>query len=254
MAWIDDFLTFIDAATATRKQRTRKNDATGEHSPVYMLSDKDGALIDDTNRLPVGGGAIGATNETAPGTDTAAAGLNGRLQRLAQHLTTLLGRWPAALGAQTAAGSLSMVPASNQYAYVPMKRDLSDITGQTEITVLDTTARTLVPMLYIRLSDDASLYVRIAYKNAAGIVVDYLYAPQATTGAHSGNFTASKVRAFAGGEGPVFRLKVDAAGLYGLELIKPLPFATGVKITIYNTTMATTLQCGFTGYAETGTW
>jgi hypothetical protein len=35
--------------------------------------------------------AIGATNETAPGSDTATAGLNGRLQRVAQRLTSLIG-------------------------------------------------------------------------------------------------------------------------------------------------------------------
>lgn len=33
---------------------------------------------------------IGATNETAPASDTAASGLNGRLQRVAQRLTTML--------------------------------------------------------------------------------------------------------------------------------------------------------------------
>lgn len=43
---------------------------------------------------------IGAVNETAPATDTASSGLNGRLQRIAQRLTTLLaGGLPAALGA-----------------------------------------------------------------------------------------------------------------------------------------------------------
>lgn len=44
------------------------------------------------------GTIIGPTNETAPGTDTAASGLNGRLQRIAQRLTTLIGLLPAALG------------------------------------------------------------------------------------------------------------------------------------------------------------
>jgi hypothetical protein len=41
----------------------------------------------------------GAVNETAPGTDTASSGLNGRLQRVAQRLTSLIGLFPAALGA-----------------------------------------------------------------------------------------------------------------------------------------------------------
>jgi len=49
---------------------------------------------------------IGAVTETAPGTDTASSGLNGRLQRVAQLLTTLLTRWPAALGGTTSANSL----------------------------------------------------------------------------------------------------------------------------------------------------
>jgi len=42
----------------------------------------------DGQRFPVGGDQIGATTETAPGTDTALAGLNGRLQRIAQNITS----------------------------------------------------------------------------------------------------------------------------------------------------------------------
>lgn len=53
------------------------------------------------NSLPVvlatDSAVIGATNETAPGTDTAASGLNGRLQRVAQNITSLLGKLPSAL-------------------------------------------------------------------------------------------------------------------------------------------------------------
>lgn len=40
---------------------------------------------------------IGATNETAPASDTASSGLNGRLQRVAQRLTSLIALVPAAL-------------------------------------------------------------------------------------------------------------------------------------------------------------
>lgn len=38
---------------------------------------------------------IGATNETAPASDTAASGLNGRAQRVAQRLTSLIALWYA---------------------------------------------------------------------------------------------------------------------------------------------------------------
>lgn len=42
---------------------------------------------------------IGALTETAPGTDTASSGLNGRMQRVAQRLTSLIALLPTALGA-----------------------------------------------------------------------------------------------------------------------------------------------------------
>jgi hypothetical protein len=42
---------------------------------------------------------IGAVTETAPATDTASSGLNGRLQRIAQRLTSMIALLPAALGA-----------------------------------------------------------------------------------------------------------------------------------------------------------
>ena len=42
---------------------------------------------------------IGIVTETAPATDTASSGLNGRMQRIAQRLTSLIALLPAALGA-----------------------------------------------------------------------------------------------------------------------------------------------------------
>lgn len=42
---------------------------------------------------------VGSLTETAPATDTASSGLNGRLQRIAQRLTSLIALLPASLGA-----------------------------------------------------------------------------------------------------------------------------------------------------------
>jgi hypothetical protein len=53
----------------------------------------------------------GIITETAPATDTASSGLNGRLQRMAQRITSLIAQIPATLGPKTPALSLSMVPA-----------------------------------------------------------------------------------------------------------------------------------------------
>ena len=48
--------------------------------------------------LATDGTVIGTVTETAPATDTASSGLNGRLQRIAQRLTSLIALLPAALG------------------------------------------------------------------------------------------------------------------------------------------------------------
>lgn len=72
---------------------------------------------DDSGSLSIahsteGKAAIGALNETAPGTDTASSGLNGRLQRIAQRITSLIALLPASLGPKAGASSLSVVEAT----------------------------------------------------------------------------------------------------------------------------------------------
>ncbi len=59
---------------------------------------------------------IGAVNETAPASDTASSGLNGRLQRIAQRLTSLIALFPTSLGQKNMAGSLAVTVASDQSA------------------------------------------------------------------------------------------------------------------------------------------
>ena len=54
---------------------------------------------------------IGPVTETAPASDTASSGLNGRLQRIAQRLTSLIALWTA--GAGTAAAALRVTLASD---------------------------------------------------------------------------------------------------------------------------------------------
>jgi hypothetical protein len=57
---------------------------------------------------------IGDLTETAPATDTASSGLNGRLQRIAQRLTSLIALLPSSLGIKTSAGSLSVTDSKEQ--------------------------------------------------------------------------------------------------------------------------------------------
>lgn len=60
----------------------------------------------------------GALTETAPATDTASSGLNGRLQRIAQRLTSLIALIPTSLGQKTSAASLAVVLPSDQIVAV----------------------------------------------------------------------------------------------------------------------------------------
>lgn len=59
---------------------------------------------------------IGAVTETAPATDTASSALNGRLQRIAQRITSLIAILPTALGQGTMATSFKVVLPSDQSA------------------------------------------------------------------------------------------------------------------------------------------
>lgn len=79
-------------------------DGTGSPTPISPATSGNQAT---TNTR------IGDLTETAPGTDTASSGLNGRLQRVSQRLTSLIAQFPATLGVKTAALSLSVTHASD---------------------------------------------------------------------------------------------------------------------------------------------
>ncbi len=57
---------------------------------------------------------LGIVTETAPASDTASSGLNGRLQRVAQRITSLIALLPTALGQGTMATSMKVVLPSDQ--------------------------------------------------------------------------------------------------------------------------------------------
>jgi hypothetical protein len=59
---------------------------------------------------------LGDLIETAPSTDTASSGLNGRLQRIAQRISSLIALFPTSLGQKTMANSFSVALASDQSA------------------------------------------------------------------------------------------------------------------------------------------
>lgn len=71
---------------------------------------------------------IGIVTETAPTTDTASSGLNGRLQRIAQRLTSIIALLPTSLGQKTMSASLPVVLPSDQSS-IPVASTLQSNTG-----------------------------------------------------------------------------------------------------------------------------
>jgi len=98
----DKLLIYYDDAASTLVSVTN-NDQLPTNAATEAKQD---AIITD----------LGTVTETAPGTDTASAGLNGRLQRVAQRLTSLIALVPASLGQKAMAASLAVTVASDQSA------------------------------------------------------------------------------------------------------------------------------------------
>lgn len=125
----------IVAAKATSKGKIwtaaelRIGDATidtgagtgGTATPRFILDDasqNQNGSTTDSGSTPVAWSTeakaqIGSITETAPASDTASSGLNGRLQRIAQRITSLIALLPASLGAKSASGSFSVTTATD---------------------------------------------------------------------------------------------------------------------------------------------
>jgi hypothetical protein len=104
-------ITVLDSTGATQTVNTTP--ALGQVAktaslPVVLASD------DDVQAK------LGIITETAPVSDTASSGLNGRLQRIAQRLTSMIAQLPAALGQTTKAASLSVTNASDDPTVVAL--------------------------------------------------------------------------------------------------------------------------------------
>lgn len=88
---------------------------------------------------------IGSLTESAPATDTASSGLNGRLQRIAQRITSLIALLPTALGQGTMSASFKVVVASDQ-TVIPVSDNSGTLT-------VDAPVGTPV---FVRLSDGSA--------------------------------------------------------------------------------------------------
>lgn len=124
---------------------------------------------------------IGALTETAPATDTASSGLNGRLQRVAQRLTSLIGLLPTSIGQKANAGSLSValasdttIPATLGRAKVAQLFNDYSVTSVTTAAYVQLTASTAAVTNKLEIFDSSG-EVMILAVGAAASEVDQLY-------------------------------------------------------------------------------
>jgi hypothetical protein len=100
----------------------------------------------------------GSLTETAPATDTASSGLNGRLQRIAQRLSSLIALLPTALGAGGGLkvdGSGTALPVSGSVSITgtpPLPTGASTATKQDAQTAQLQVLNSLAPTLYDYMS------------------------------------------------------------------------------------------------------
>jgi len=87
---------------------------------------------------------IGSKTETAPATDTASSGLNGRLQRIAQRLTSLIALFPSSIGQKAKADSLSVTLATDQGALSVTPTNNSGTITNAQVTVGTSAVRATV--------------------------------------------------------------------------------------------------------------
>jgi hypothetical protein len=106
-----------DAGTPAMAVQTASPADAATAGDYAFLQMKDGGLW-----VNITGAVAGAVTETAPTTDTASSGLNGRLQRIAQRLTTMIG------GAGLTA-SAAFTPAASSHDGASAGSDVGDVVG-----------------------------------------------------------------------------------------------------------------------------
>mgnify|MGYP001608007225 CR=1 FL=1 len=133
-----------DALGATKTLKTTDNISV--HTPHHNIDSPLGRAADAASLSAALStedvALVGSLTETAPTTDTASSGLNGRLQRFAQRITSLIALLPTALGQGTMATSLKVVLPSDQSS-IPVASTVADganvVEGTTTVAAASST-------------------------------------------------------------------------------------------------------------------
>lgn len=122
--WLSATQVDIDGAPSPGSNILKLNvnaDVTIEEADVTIvgpLGSRSAATSVSTTASTEDVARTGIVTETAPATDTASSGLNGRLQRIAQRLTSLISLLPTALGSAAAASSFAVTASTEDVARI----------------------------------------------------------------------------------------------------------------------------------------
>lgn len=107
---------------------------------------------------------VGSLTETVPATDTASSGLNGRLQRIAQRLSSLIALFPTSIGQKLKTQSLSVTLASDQVVDVKLKAAssgfISVLTSSTGNQQVDLSA-TSIPCTSVTVQNSTGVTIEL---------------------------------------------------------------------------------------------
>jgi len=123
---------------------------------------------------------IGAVTETAPASDTASSGLNGRLQRIAQRITSLIALIPTSLGQKTMANSFAVTLASDQSALSITQTALA-ASYQEDLTVSNSVETFTAPAgaktVVIQAPSSNTVNLRVRLSGTATTTSGYVFEP-----------------------------------------------------------------------------
>lgn len=137
---------------------------------------------------------VGGLTEAAPGSDTASSGLNGRLQRIAQRLTSLIALLPAALVGGRLDVNLGAAPAAiSTKTALTASAPTSGSVGTSSASLVASNANRRGLVLTNRSNNEVSLGVGATAVAGSGIVL----APGAVWTMNEYTFTTAQINAIA---------------------------------------------------------
>jgi hypothetical protein len=152
---------------------------------------------------------LGSITETAPAGDTNSSGLNGRLQRIAQRITSLIALVPASLGQKAKATSFAVTLASDE--------DLLALQGAvTEAAPASDTASSGLNGRLQRIAQNITTLIAASLKTVGAIAHDAVDSTSPVKGGHKATTSLSALTLVSGAD-----VTDSFAGVDGVQITRP---------------------------------